>query len=100
MYRLKTEILLQRLDQLPILGRCPVQAEAGVVVSGGRVFVAPQATSRQVDNLLTTLAQGDFQAQVELGTDHHRQLADEHQTVFGHVAQKADGFVSDAVEHS
>lgn len=98
--RLKTEILLQRLDQLPILGRCPVQAEAGVVMLGGRVFVAPQTARRQVDDLLTTLAQRDFQAQVEFDTDHHRQLADEHQTVFGHVAQKADGFVGDAVEHS
>lgn len=62
--------------------------------------MAPQAASRQVDDLLAALAQGNFQAQFEFGTDHHRQLADEHQTVFRDVAQKADGFVGDAVEHS
>ena len=85
---------------MPILGRRAVQAEAGVVVFGGRVFVTPQAARGEVDDLLTALTQWDFQAQVEFGTDHHRQLADEHQTVFGHVAQKADGFVGDAVEYS
>jgi len=36
---------------------------------------------------------------MEFGADHHRQLTDEHQPVFGHVAQKTDGFVGDAVVH-
>lgn len=98
--RLKTEVLFQRLDQLPVFRWCPVQAEAGVVMLRGRVFVAPQTARRQVDDLLTALAQGDFQTQLEFGTDHHRQLADKHQTVFGDVAQKPDGFIGDAVEHS
>jgi len=61
--------------------------------------VTPQATRPQVDDLLATIAGGDFQAQIEVRADHQGQLADEHQPVRGHVAQKADGFVGDAVEH-
>jgi len=62
--------------------------------------MAPQATRLKINDLQAAIAGGDFQAQIEIGADHHRQLADQHQPVFGHVAQKADGFVGDAVEHS
>ncbi|MNN39698.1 hypothetical protein D3C81_1537460 [compost metagenome] len=66
---------------------------------GRCVLVAPQATRLQIDDLHTPVARGDFQAQTEIGTDHHRQLTDEHQPVCGDVAQKADRLVGDAVEH-
>ena len=98
-HRLKTEVLRQRLHQLPILRRCPLQAEPGVVMVGGFVFVAPQTTGRQVNDLLAAVAGGDFQTQVKVDAHHHGQLTDEHQPVGGHVAQKADGFVGDAVEY-
>ena len=54
--RLKTEVLLQRLHQLPILRRCPLQAEPGVVMVGGCVFMAPQATGLQIDDLHDAVA--------------------------------------------
>jgi len=97
---MKTEVLLQRLYQLPILRRRPLQAEPGVIVLRGCVFVAPQATRPQVDDLLATIAGGDLQAQIEVRADHQGQLTDQHQPVLGHIAQKANGFVGDAVEHS
>lgn len=61
--------------------------------------MAPQATRLEVDDLLAAIGHGDFQAQIEIGADHHRQLADEHQPVFGDVAQKTNRFVGDAVEN-
>ncbi|MNH27482.1 hypothetical protein D3C79_875960 [compost metagenome] len=61
--------------------------------------MAPQATGLQVDDSQTTFAGWNFQAQVEVRADHHRQLADQHQPVFGDIAQVADGFAGDAVEH-
>ena len=98
--RLKTEVLLQRLHQLRVFGGGALQNEAGVVVLRRGVFMAPQATRGQVDDLLAAVAHGDFQTQVEVDSDHHRQLTDKHQPVFGDVAQKADRFIGDAVEHS
>ncbi|MNY32127.1 hypothetical protein D3C86_1663240 [compost metagenome] len=65
----------------------------------GRVFVAPQATRLQVNDLLAAVADGNLQAQIEVSTDHHRQLTDKHQPVFGDIAQKSDGLVCNAVEH-
>ena len=62
--------------------------------------MAPQATRLKINDLNAAIAGGDFQAQIEFSADHHRQLTDQHQPFIGHVAQKADGFVSDAVEHS
>ena len=98
--RLEAEVLAQRLDQLPVFRGRSLQDEAGVVVQWRRVFVTPQAASGEVDHLLTAIVAGDFQAQIEIHTDHHRQLADQHQPVRGHIAEKADGFVGDAIEHS
>ena len=40
---LKTEIQLQRLHQLPILRRCPLQAEPGVVMLGGCLLYTSDA---------------------------------------------------------
>jgi hypothetical protein len=68
-------------------------------MSGGRVFVAPQATGLQIDDPLAAFGRGNFQTQVEFGADQHRQLADQHQPVFRDIAQVADGFAGDAVEH-
>jgi hypothetical protein len=68
-------------------------------MQGRRVFVTPQAARREVDDLLAAVAEWQFETQTEIDTDHHRQLADEHQPVLGHVAQKTDGFVGDAVVH-
>lgn len=62
--------------------------------------MAPQATRLHIDDLQDAVAGGDFQAQFEVRADHHRQLADKHQPVFGDIAQKANRFVGDAVEHS
>ena len=76
-----------------------MQAEACVVVLRRRVFVTPQATRGEVDHLLAAIVAGDFQAQLEVDADHHRQQANKHQPVIGHVAQKADRFVGDGVEH-
>ena len=98
--RLKTEVELQRVHQLPIFRGGPLQAEPGVVMVGRCVFMAPQAAALEVYNLVAATGHGNFQAQIEIGTDHHRQLADKHQSVFGDVPQKADGFVGNAVEHS
>jgi len=98
--RLKTEVLRQRPHQLPIFGGRPLQAEPGVIVVGRFVFVAPQATGPQIDDLHTSAEGGDFQTQVKVDAHHHGQLADEHQPVCRHVAEKANGFVGDAVEHS
>lgn len=97
--RLKTEVLPQCLYQLLILRRRPLQAEPGVIVLRGCVFVAPQAARPQVDDLLASVDGGNFQAQIEIRADHHGQLADEHQPVLGHVTQETDGLVGDAVEH-
>lgn len=79
---LKTEVPLQRPNQLRKLRRCLLQAESGVVMQRGCVFVAPQAARGKVDDLLATVTLGDFQAQMEIHSGHHRQLADEHQPVF------------------
>jgi hypothetical protein len=62
--------------------------------------MAPQAAALEVYDLVAATGHGNFQAQIEIGTDHHRQLADEHQPVFGDVTQKANGFVGNAIEHS
>ena len=96
---MEAEVLTQRLDQLPIFRGWTLQAEPGVVMQGRRVFVAPQAARREVDDLLAAVAEWQFETQTEIDADHHRQLADEHQPVLGHVAQKTDGFVGDAVVH-
>ncbi|MNR30120.1 hypothetical protein D3C85_1475570 [compost metagenome] len=76
-----------------------MQVEPGVVVLRRFVFMAPQAIRLQVDKLLATLSGGDFQTQVEIDAHHHGQLTDQHQPFFGHVAEIADGFVGDAIEH-
>ncbi|MNT53469.1 hypothetical protein D3C72_1905560 [compost metagenome] len=62
--------------------------------------MAPQATRPQVDDLRAVLTDGDLEAQNEFGADHHRQLTDQHQPVFGHIAQIANGLVRVAVEDS
>lgn len=98
--RLKTEITLQRLHQLAKLRRGALQDEAGVVVQRRGVFMAPHAARGEVDHLLAAIAGGYFQTQLEIHANHHGQLADQHQPVFGEVAEKADGLVGYAVEHS
>lgn len=65
---------------------------------GRGVFMAPLATGAQVDHLGDVVAGRNLQAQVKHRAHHHRQVADEHQSVFGDIADKADGFVRDAVE--
>ena len=65
---------------------------------GRGVFMAPLTAGAQVDHLRHVIAGGNFQAQVKDCAHHHRQVADEHQAVFGNVADKADGFVRDTVE--
>ena len=37
---------------------------------------------------------------MKVDADHYRQLTDEHQPVVGDVAEEADRFVGDGVEHS
>ena len=62
--------------------------------------MAPQAAGFEVNDLLATIGHGNFQAQIKIGADHHRQLTDKHQPVCGDVAEEANRFVGDAVEHS
>ena len=61
--------------------------------------MTPQATRPQIDDLHAPAARGDFQAQIEIHADHHRQLTDKHQPVFGDVAEIANRLVGNAVEH-
>ena len=42
--RMKTEILLQRTHQLPVLRRRPLEAETGVEMLRGHVLMTPEAT--------------------------------------------------------
>lgn len=65
---------------------------------GRGIFMAPLAAGAQVDDLRDVIAGGNFQAQVKNRAHHHRQVADEHQTVFRDIADVANGFVSDTVE--
>ena len=65
---------------------------------GRGIFMAPLAAGAQVDDLRDVIAGGNFQAQVKNRAHHHRQVADEHQTVFRDIADVANGFVGDTVE--
>lgn len=98
--RLKTEITLQRLHQFPIFRRRSLHNEPGVVMQRRGVFMAPHAIRGEVDDLLAAIAGGDFQMQLEIHANHHGQMADQHQPVCGHVAEKTDGLVGNAIEHS
>lgn len=88
------------MHQLAKLGRWLSQNETGIIVLRRGVFVAPEAARGQVNDLLAAFAGRDFQPQIEIHADHQWQLTDEHQPVFGNIAQKTDRFVGDAVEHS
>ena len=65
---------------------------------GRGVLMTPLTAGAQVDHLGDVVAGGDLQAQVKKRAHHHWQVTDEHQPVFGDVADKADGFVRDAIE--
>ena len=67
---MKTEILLQRADQLPVLRRRPLQAETGVEMLRRHVFAAPQAIGSEHNVLLRSLIGRDFQVQVKVRADH------------------------------
>ena len=92
------DAILQRLHQLTKLRRGALQDEAGVVVQRCGVFMAPQATGAEIDELRLSITAGDFHPQLELGTDQHRQLADQHQPVSGNIAQVTDRLVGKPVE--
>lgn len=61
--------------------------------------MAPLAAGLKIDDLERAFAVGNLEAQGEVGVGHDGDLADEHQAVFGDVAQVANGFVGDAVEN-
>lgn len=63
------------------------------------ILMAPQTARRQINKLLVTFMGGQFEAKFKIASHQQRQLADQHDSVFGHITQKTQGFIREPIEH-
>ena len=89
----------QYVDELPIGLRRLEHTEPGVVVLRVDILMTPQAARRKINGMEGAVSGGDFQTQLEVHTDHHGQLADQHQPISRDIAQIADGSIGEPVKY-
>ncbi len=96
---METEVLAQIVDQFEVLSRRLIQDKTGVVVIGGHIFMAPQASRCEVYPLHTAISTWKLEPKLKIGIDQQGQLADQHQTTLGYIAQRTHGLVRELVKH-
>jgi len=55
------------------------------------ILMAPQTARRQINKLLVTFMGGQFEAKFKIASHQQRQLADQHDSVFGHIPRNPKG---------
>ena len=96
---METEVLAQIVDELEVLSRRLIQDKTRVVVIGGHIFTAPQASRCEVYPLHTAISTWKLEPKLKIGIDQQGQLADQHQTTLGYIAQITHGFVREPIEY-
>ena len=95
---MKAEIVVQVVDQREVLLRRLIEDKTGVIDVGRDIFPAPQASGNKVDQVHLAITAGQLEAQLKVGLDQQRQVADQHQTALGGIAQIPHGLVREAIE--
>ena len=62
------------------------------------ILPAPQAPGDKVDQVHLAVTAGQLETQLKVGLDQQRQVADQHQTALGGIAQIPHGLVREAIE--
>src|SRR5690606_12101532 len=75
------------------------QGKTGVVTPRRDILAGPQAERAEVHMTRLASLAGDLQAHLETDTEHHRIGADQHQSAFRQIANKAQRLLGEPVEY-